>query len=189
MIPEFCGTISVIQKAVSDQDNDEVMFYRPVRIPEKTLRLKNKQDSSDPQHHMKQNGWIAGNLYLDKEDLKDKYFDTDGCSLNKISGMDMPIAEVNVSTITLDTWDSQQDNEYYDVAWIDTQGAEKKVLDGATETLKKINYVYIEHSQENYEDSLSKQQTIEIMKKNGFDHHLAIDDHNLLFGKHPGWII
>jgi hypothetical protein len=138
-------------------------------------------------HDKKQNGWISGNLFIDVKDIKDVYFEADGCSLNNITGLQIPTAEEVVETITLDGWDEQQNNKFYDLAWIDVQGAEKKVLIGATNTLKKINYVYIEHSQHEYEGALSRSATIEIMNKNGFEHYIDIDGDNLLFAKTPGW--
>lgn len=196
-IPEFQGTISIIKKAVCERHNKKSIFYRPVRTAKATAEYKSRTNSKDPMFELKKNGWISGNIFMDEEDAsKDIYCDADGASLNKIKfhknpsaqrGSAAPIAEEVVSTITLDGWDSQQDNEFYDLAWIDVQGGEKGVIDGATETLKKTGYVLMEHSQHMYEGALSRDATIEIMNKNGFEHYVDIDGDNLLFAKTPGW--
>lgn len=186
LIPEFNGSVSVIKRAVCDKHNKKLILYRPLRTPAKTIELKNRTNSLDPMHDKKQSGWISGNLFMDEGDIKDIYFGADGCSLNKIIGTQVPTAEEVVETITLDGWDEQQNNEFYDLAWIDVQGAEKKVLSGATNTLKKINYVYIEHSQHIYEGALSRSATIEFMNKRGFEYYIDIDEDNLLFAKTPG---
>ena len=184
LIPEFKGSITVIEKAVCEKHNKKQIFYRPMRTPEATMRAENKMNSPDPFHILKKDGWIAGNLFI--EGFKDIYLEADGCSLNKINGTS-PIREELVETITLDGWDEQQENELYDLAWIDVQGAEKKIIDGACKTLKKINYVYVEHSQHNYENFLSRTETIKIMKKNGFNYYIDFDNDNLFFGKRAGF--
>ena len=38
-----------------------------------------------------------------------------------------------------------------------------------------------------YEGALSRDETIEIMNKNGFNHYVDIDGDNILFAKQPGW--
>jgi FkbM family methyltransferase len=187
IVSEFEGNIFLYKKAICEKDNKKQIFYRPIRTEEKTQELKKRKNPKDPYHNMKLNGWIAGNLYLDTEDIKNQYFDADGCSLQKIFNFSIPVKEEIVETLSLDAWDKEMDVSLYDLAWIDVQGAEGRVIDGATNTLKKVNYVYIEHSQKNYESSLSRIETINKIKNNGFNHFIDVDGDNLLFGKTPGW--
>jgi FkbM family methyltransferase len=52
-----------------------------------------------------------------------------------------------VITITLDTYFNSIEISKVDLIWIDVQGAEKLVLQGGTELLKKTRYIYLEVSE------------------------------------------
>lgn len=49
-----------------------------------------------------------------------------------------------VMTMRLDTWLARQQSPFIDFIWMDVQGAERLVLEGATETLKRTRLVYTE---------------------------------------------
>jgi FkbM family methyltransferase len=46
--------------------------------------------------------------------------------------------EVEVKTTTLDAWAKSENPSIIDLLWIDVQGAEKEVLEGAAELLKDV---------------------------------------------------
>ncbi len=83
-----------------------------------------------------------------------------------------------VETTTLDTFYKNKD---LDILWIDVQGAEKLVLEGAKETLKKIKAVFIEISIKDglYINSATKEELDDILLKNGFKLVLLGTDFNL----------
>lgn len=83
-----------------------------------------------------------------------------------------------VETTTLDTFYKNKD---LDILWIDVQGAEKLVLQGAKETLKKIKAVFIEISIKNdlYLKSVTMEELDEILLGNGFKLVLLGTDFNL----------
>ena len=53
---------------------------------------------------------------------------------------------ITVQTLTLDDW--CRDNKISDVdfIWMDVQGAERDVIDGGTQTLRKTRFIYTEYS-------------------------------------------
>ena len=73
----------------------------------------------------------------------------------------------SVESITLDSFYKKRD---IDVLWIDVQGAEKFVLDGANETLNRVKSVFIEVSINSglYEDSTKIDEIINFLSKKGF---------------------
>ena len=83
-----------------------------------------------------------------------------------------------VETLTLDTFYKHND---LDILWIDVQGAEKLVLDGAKNTLKKIKAVFIEISikDEFYVNSIKMEKLNDILLKNNFKLALLGTDFNL----------
>lgn len=61
---------------------------------------------------------------------------------------------LTVTTMKLDSWMEQQNlsGEVIDFIWLDVQGAEGDVLDGAEEALKKTRFIHLEYSDgEEYE--------------------------------------
>jgi hypothetical protein len=61
--------------------------------------------------------------------------------------------QIEVKTITLDSWIVAKNIQKIDILWMDVQGAEAKVLIGATETLKITEYIYLEcEEQKTYSD-------------------------------------
>ena len=83
-----------------------------------------------------------------------------------------------VETLTLDTF---YKNKELDILWIDVQGAEKLVLDGAKNTLKKLKAVFIEISikDELYVNSVKMEELNDILLKNNFKLALLGTDFNL----------
>jgi len=61
---------------------------------------------------------------------------------------------IMVETITLDEWSKDQNIDEIDFIWADVQGAEKELIEGGIETLKKTKYFYTEYC--NNEDYLEQ---------------------------------
>ena len=83
-----------------------------------------------------------------------------------------------VETSTIDTFYKNKD---LDILWIDVQGAEKLVLEGAKNTLIKIKAVFVEISIKNelYVNSVKMEQLNDILLKNNFKLALLGTDFNL----------
>lgn len=77
--------------------------------------------------------------------------------------------EITVSTSTLDAWCLKNHVENIDLLWMDVQGAELKVLEGAKETLSRIKIICTEVGLvPYYEDHATKDQVDKIMFENNF---------------------
>lgn len=75
-----------------------------------------------------------------------------------------------VITITLDTYFDSIDISKVDLIWIDVQGAERLVLEGGTELLKKTCYVYLEVSEVPlYEGAMAYSDMKLFMASRGFE--------------------
>jgi hypothetical protein len=71
---------------------------------------------------------------------------------------------------------------------MDVQGAERQVIEGAVDTLKRTNFVFTEYgATSTYPEAMTREQTIEIMKEHGFElipEHspaITVKEGNLLF--------
>lgn len=53
---------------------------------------------------------------------------------------------IKVPTITLDTFCKENNIKHIDFLWMDTQGAEYNIFEGAEKILKKTKYIYTEYS-------------------------------------------
>lgn len=51
---------------------------------------------------------------------------------------------IKVKTKKLDDWAIENDIDYIDFIWVDVQGAEREMIEGAIEILKKTRYLYTE---------------------------------------------
>tara|TARA_R100001015_G_C4603334_1_gene158297 strand:- start:21 stop:761 length:741 start_codon:yes stop_codon:yes gene_type:complete len=93
----------------------------------------------------------------------------DGSSLNKLLGDDL-FKTIQVNAITLDNWYTETDVKHIDLLWVDVQGHEKSVIEGAKNMLKNIDWVILETDEQNdYEGAMSKQETVDFMESLSFD--------------------
>jgi FkbM family methyltransferase len=77
--------------------------------------------------------------------------------------------KIHVPTITLDTYFEAKNISRVDLIWIDVQGAEKLVFEGATELLKVTSYIYLEVSAVSYYEGALIYKDMELyMAKLGF---------------------
>lgn len=77
--------------------------------------------------------------------------------------------KVIVKMIKLDTWAIQNGVKHIDFIWTDVQGAERDLIEGATNTLKSTKYFYVEYGEiASYEGALTRAETIELLSKHDF---------------------
>lgn len=76
---------------------------------------------------------------------------------------------VMVKTIKLDTWVQENNIRQIDFIWMDVQGAERDVIEGAANTLKIVKYLYTEYGETScYPDAMTREETIRLLQKNNF---------------------
>jgi FkbM family methyltransferase len=88
--------------------------------------------------------------------------------------------KIQVKTITLDSWAKDKPLEFVDILWMDVQGAEARVLAGAKETIKKVDFIYLECEEKKTYESQPDLQDIRSMLSE-FDLLISYDDGNHLF--------
>lgn len=77
---------------------------------------------------------------------------------------------VRVKAIRLDDWVHENNISHIDFIWSDIQGAEKDMIEGASETLKNTDYLYTEYGETScYPDAMSRDETILILKRHNFE--------------------
>jgi len=77
---------------------------------------------------------------------------------------------INIETVRLDTFIEKNDIFFVDFIWSDVQGAERDMIEGATNTLKITKYVYMEYGETSpYPEALTREGSIELVKSHGFD--------------------
>ena len=76
--------------------------------------------------------------------------------------------KILVRTERFDNWAKNHNIGLIDLVWIDVQGAEGDVIDGMGETIKSVNYFWIEYGEKTYEDALSREETIKIFRIKDF---------------------
>jgi len=89
---------------------------------------------------------------------------------------------VIVKTARLDSLTPVIGLKEIDFMWIDVQGAEKEVLEGAVDTLKNTTFVWIEYGETQYEGGMTFSQTAALLEGFGFK-HIFSRDNNSLFRK------
>ena len=71
---------------------------------------------------------------------------------------------IKVETKRLDDWFEEEKLENIDFIWVDVQGAEKEMIEGAIETLKKTRYLYTEFDNlELYEGQPNLEQILKLL--------------------------
>jgi FkbM family methyltransferase len=76
---------------------------------------------------------------------------------------------VTVRTVALDNWVKGEGLTHIDFIWSDVQGAERDMVEGARDTLKKVDYLLMEYGETNtYPLAMGRRETIMLMKLHGF---------------------
>ena len=71
---------------------------------------------------------------------------------------------IKIKTIKLDDWFKDKNIENIDFIWVDVQGAEKELIEGSLETLKKTSYLYTEFDNvELYEGQLKLDDILKML--------------------------
>ncbi len=138
--------IHLSEVALSDSDCDEVDFYLSHLADFDKEKMFNK-------YH-----WIPRREYLEL-----KLNRSGASSLKHNSSIDC-LDVVKVRTAKLDSWMKDRQIEQIDLLWIDVQGAEREVIEGARESLCKTRYVWIEYGEQAYEGGMNRKETIRILK-------------------------
>jgi len=101
--------------------------------------------------------------------------------LDKLSSKHYGSAQKETFKVKTTTLDKFYKDKNLDILWIDVQGAEKFILDGAKETLKKVRAIFIEVSINGgfYKESVKMDEINHILKDFGFTLVLLGTDFNL----------
>ena len=143
--------ISLIEKAVSNVSDKELTFYMSYSKFDGNLQEKYK--------------------YIGKEDyIKLNLNNSGSSSLKKSIRTDLlKCQKITVKSICLNDWIKNNNIDIIDFIWIDVQGAEKEVIDGAINILNKVKFIQLEYGETSYEGGLSKKETYNMMINNNFE--------------------
>jgi len=123
--------------------------------------------------------------WISPEDYRDYNINSSGASSLK-KGYEHALKKtVTVTTKRFDNWMVENDLTHVDLLWIDVQGAEEQVIDGASTELANVDFIWIEYGETFYEGALSRMQTIALLSAKGFkvlkDYPNSSDTGDLLF--------
>ena len=107
--------------------------------------------------------------WIDKEDYVRKNLNNSGSSSLKKGYGKVLDNKIKVKTKRFDEWyDENLSEQIVDFCWIDVQGAEKDVFDGMGSTIEKVKHIWVEYGEMNYEDAMSRDETIRYLESKGF---------------------
>jgi len=107
--------------------------------------------------------------WIDQSVYDGKKINSSGASSLKKGHAHLLGPPISVKTGRFDTWYAAHDEVVeIDLVWIDVQGAEKDVIDGMGDAAKNIRFVWVEYGELQYEDALSRLETVSLMKTLGF---------------------
>ena len=105
--------------------------------------------------------------WIDPADVLTNKLSRCGASSLKTGHKALDGAEIiYTQTLKLDDWTKDNGIENVDLIWIDVQGSEREVLDGARNLLKKTRYVWTEYGEIEYSGGMSWGQTKSKLKDN-----------------------
>ncbi len=140
--------IELIELALSDVEGELEFFQSYQEYPQKDV--PNKYD------------WI------NEQDYKKGKLNNSGSSSLKRGYQHVLGETIKVKTKRYDQWFRERNLGYVDLAWIDVQGAEKDVILGMGEEIKKIKFIWTEYGEMMYEGSMTRQETINLLGERGF---------------------
>jgi len=147
----------VVEAAVSNKDG-EAILHMSTGWPRPLPRWLQFPGLSKAHTSLRKKEWTASSSIVESvphsEDLPWLTFD-------RVAG---------VKAVKLDTWVREENIVHVDFIWMDVQGAERGVIEGAADTLKMTNFVFTEFGETStYPEAMTGEETIEIMKEHGFD--------------------
>ena len=96
---------------------------------------------------------------------------------------------VRVRAVALDSWIREEGLAHIHFIWSDVQGAERDMVEGARDTLKKVDYLLMEYGETNtYPQAMGRRETIMLMKLHGTSpviSHPALPPGNLRVDSRP----
>ena len=118
--------------------------------------------------------------WIGSEDFESLRLGNSGSSsLKKSSRPDLTNSKtIEVPVTTLDSYAYER----VDLLWIDVQGAEKDLLEGASNTLSKTKHIWIEAGETTYQDAMTIKETKQLLNEHGFQ-FIKKDKNDLLFSK------
>jgi len=128
----------------------------------------------------------AYNIALDAQTSEKKMYSCKG-KYSRLSSLHEPsdyftqnpkfsFNEIKIKTITLNEWAQQNKITAIDLLWLDAQGAELRILNGASDILKNTKLLFLEaNSVERYEKGVLYDELKKWVLKNDFE-ELATDE-------------
>lgn len=121
--------------------------------------------------------WLIRFLHLDKHylSLTKKEWDYSSSIKTAISNpKDYPWLifdkKTEVAALKLDSWIKKNNIKFIDFIWVDIQGAERDMIEGAGSTLKIAKYFYTEYGElSSYAGALTRNETIELLRKHNYE--------------------
>ena len=151
IIKKYHPQLHLHQTAISNQNANNIDFHMSYQEPTDYTKALNKYN------------------FITKKDYIQHKLHSSGASSLKTGHQLLQNAQTTkITTTTLDTWCKQNNITNIDLIWIDVQGAEKQVIQGAQNTLQNTNYIYIEYGETTYQDGMNRQQTIELITKQNY---------------------
>jgi len=78
--------------------------------------------------------------------------------------------DIEVKTISLDSWVKQTGLNVIDMMWVDVQGAERLVIEGAVNILRMVRYIQIDYGEPSpYAEAMTREESIALLAEHGFD--------------------
>lgn len=151
----------LIESAVSNKDGETTLYMSggipPARIP-RILRVIGLSRLCLYYYRLQQKDWDASSSIKKCVSRSERY---PWLTFNK---------KIEVKTIKLDTWARENNVEFIDFLWVDVQGAERELIEGAVDAFKIINYFYTEYGETSpYPGALTKEETIKILEGYNFE--------------------
>ena len=107
--------------------------------------------------------------FISLEEYVNEKLNGSGASSLKPGFPDILSKEYYVNTRRFDTWYADNQIGEIDFAWIDVQGAERDVINGMGDIIKQIKYIWMEFGEDQYQDAMNRQETIELLDSKSFD--------------------
>ena len=139
--------VNVIPYAVSNENKEKKFFQSFSKLHE--------------EHTLKKYSWIDSN-----DVLKNKLSRSGASSLKKGHSALANANVIKIKTIKLDDWAEKNNITNVDLIWMDVQGGEQDVFDGAQKLLKTTRYIWTEYGEIDYEGAMTWNNTKKKLKDN-----------------------
>ncbi len=113
------------------------------------------------QHTLKKYSWINPD-----DILKNELSRCGASSLKKGHDAVANAKQIKIKSIRLDDWAIENKISHIDLLWMDVQGAEKEVIEGAENLLKNTKYIWTEYGEIDYEGAMNWKETKKKLGKN-----------------------